>query len=838
MEQVQIIELKKQELLNVANTIYEVTNSNSKSILRSYYYKNAANEKIPLLIDQSGTEAFALSDRMKCITIDRDSTIQNASDDMRNTGSVIQLVNQIFLMLYIIHKAAVTKASKFGVYDIRTPIVIDLIDNETSDIIINLAAKETDANPINIFDYLTAEMYNSLNLFGIYIKRDLMDRKYAPVQLGFNIVSDINNIQSIAAVGNLYVYVDNILTSSESIRWWNSSHKQDHIRIINSIIQSAEVFEEGIQNVTSLSNKTTHGLLKSIGDKYDSEPFSAIAELYSLLGNSGKDIYINYPDFASSSFSTLNSQSQLTDGQLRALALFHLQNPNITINFVGATNKVESDFCKYVADLADRVEGTLSDRLIALSKKELGKLYCIEANAGRHLMAILDDVFLHNNINTFQVLAIPVDSLITILSYSENRINVCSDDKTDMFIPLHYDEDPFDYRPDFKLNPLTVKPVLSNIALIQNIFKIEQTGADVKILDVLQTLLMSRIFNPFAKAELAEFADFSVTYDSKSGYIGFDEEDAESLILLKHFPDCNKKLPNLIRDKQQEFLDENMPRSLSEKLFIAKCLIHRILRYFEIHLYKYNASRRLLSLADLVCFESEGKKYIGIGLNKLKPTFKVTPLLSPFSIQNAQKVTTEISGSGVLQFKARNVSRVIPTSIFLTFDSLPVAIAEIVKYLNIQNSCNKEYKDYISYGYKFPDYLTEYLILYSCSHSQAAIITDIDNSDYYASLKKGYINAIHSAKIESKLGIIERQEYETILQHNSLQYLISNLTAQLYNIYNYKERELIASKEDLFDSIDFNFFKSVRLQYSPLTIFGTWNTSADTVVWHTTLLKD
>lgn len=53
MEQVQIIELKKQELLNVANTIYEVTNSNSKSILRSYYYKNAANEKIPLLIDQS-----------------------------------------------------------------------------------------------------------------------------------------------------------------------------------------------------------------------------------------------------------------------------------------------------------------------------------------------------------------------------------------------------------------------------------------------------------------------------------------------------------------------------------------------------------------------------------------------------------------------------------------------------------------------------------------------------------------------------------------------------------------------------------------------------------------
>lgn len=836
MEQVQVIELKKQELLNVANAIYEVKD-NSNSVVNSYYYKDTENRKIPLQIDQSGTDAFILQNSMQCKVLGGDTENQTDYDSLRSIDNVMQLANQVFLLLYVIHKAAVAKVGR-NINTAITPIVIDLVDNEASNITIHLAERESNASPINIFEYLTKEMYNSLNLFGVYFKINLTDSRYAPVQLSFDITDAVEIINLNGISKKLFVYVDNATVSSEVIKRWNLKHSGDNIRIVNSIFQNAEIIDN-TQKVTKLSNSSTHGLLKTIGDKYNSEPFSVLAELYSILDSSGDNISINYPDFASSSYNTSNSKAQLTDGQLRALALFHLQNPNKTISFVGATNKVETDFCKYVADLADRIEGTLSDRLIALNKKEVGKLYCIEANADKHLLAILNKVFLNNDADSIDILAVPVNNLSTILSYCENRINVNSNDKTDVFIPLQYGENPFDYRPDFKLNPLAVSPTLDNIQLNQDAFYSRGIGAEVKIIDVLQAILTSDIFYPFAKAELADFADFSVEYDSKSGYIEFSSDDIEKLILLKSFPDCNKKLTNLVRNEQYKFLDENMPRSLAEKLFIAKCLIHRILRYFEVCLKDYkNADKRLLSLADLLCFESNGVKYIGISLNKVKPTFKVTPLLSPFSVRNAQQIKNDVSGNNVMQLKPRNVSRVIPTSVFTTFDSLPAAIAEIVQLLNMKYKCNKEYKDYVSYGYKFADELTEYLVLYSCSKSQAAILTDVISSSYYANLRKGCTDAIHSAKIECKLGICDAGEYADAVCFNSLQYIVCNLTAQLYNIYNFKERNLIASKESLYNYIDFNFFKSVRLQYSPLTIFGTWNTSIDTVTWHTTLLKD
>lgn len=775
------------------------------------------------------------------------------------------LSNSTFLWMFIIRKYLQDVVKNIP---LNQPIVIDLSEDRTNEMIEPVSQIEGIQQPMGITDllaflntdssWLAETLTKSLRMFGVtFSDNDIVE----PV-LAFDVFSSERSVVNSSILleqysgrsdlrGCLLTYVFAITAISHSeIDAINTTCAEHNILLVNStldrVINTNDT--EVRDDIFRLNNKQCAHLLAKLGgsrsvDKKHSN-FSDIIKLYSLLEEHNCEVSISFNDFADHTFVDSNtSEVGMTDGQLRALALFHIQHPDNPIDFESMPMRQQQDYCKYVADLADRKEGTLSDRLQALHSKSIGGLYTISTPNYKRYFVRLDAIKLSsgNTIDndSIHLLALPINKLSSCLRYVDNRPAVTQGKAGIYFDPLPYGENPFDYRPDFVIDPLAATPKMHTLTCVQSDFFCDNDRVTaVSFLPVMSTLLHTELLEPIMRAELLDYADYSSVSRQDITDDCADLTACRS-VLLSSFAYGNDK----------SITASSVGRSIHEKSFIVNAFLHRLLRYFESILQKQpgapGIARRILSLADLVCYEHKGVVYVGVA-EQFDSKFEVTPLVPTITIGSERRYSgaTEEDFSDlddcIMVMPKRIVSSITPTTIFNRKEELPTAVRAIVQWLNKQNEQENEYEDYVTYGLQF-DSWDAYLILQSCSAAGALTADTLSFFTHankeYATLTSGCEEDIHAAYIEYKQGLISYNEYIRRTQKMCELYVTSVLTIPLYSLEYVAERNVICNSSDIIKRIDFRFFKNVRLQYAPISIFGTWNAQQNTVTWHTSLLN-
>lgn len=825
----------------------------------TYVYIDNTNSQVGIDIAVSGGEIFDLPEHV-----------------LQNTSTTPVLSNSTFLWMFIIRKYL--QDSDAQTPALNVPIVIDLDDkgSETiesvrqiegimqpmslADLAENLVAKDVSTGGLS---WESKQLRDSLRLFGVtfsiedvvapLLAFDVYSSELAIVNSNILKAKYANGRKDLADCLMTYVFAITAISFSE-IDAINSECMMHNLALVNSTLDRAidTNDSEHRDDVLKLDNKYSRQLLAKLGgsravDKKHSK-FTDIIKLYSLLEEVDKEVCISYNDFADHTYVDSNTyEVGMTEGQLRALALFHLQHPDNPIDFDSMPLKQQHYYCMYVADLADRKEGTLSDRLLALHSKAIGSLYTIGTSSYKRHFARLDAIKLSSSNaitnDSIQILSLPITKLFSCLHFVDNRPTVTRVEQSIFFNPLPYGENPFDYRPDFVIDPLAAAPKYHKLTCIGSNFFCDYSSENpnqmaISILPVLSTLLHTDLLNPIMQAELIDYADYS----SVRNYDTVD--DTADLTVCK----------GIILNSFAENNDEATPtvgRSIQEKSFIANAFIHRLLRYFESVLQEQvegaGIQRRILSLADLLCYEDNGTVYVGIA-DTFESMFEVTPLIPTITIGSERRYTGATDGDFsslddcVMALPKRIVSSITPTTIFNQKEELPTAVRAIVHWLNKHNDSGEvlEYKDYVSYGMQF-DSWDAYLVLQSCS---AAGALDANTQSFFGNTNKDYATVtsgcaedIHAAYLEYKRGIISYSEYIARTQKMCELYITSILTIPLYSLEYTRERSILCNAQEIVKRIDFRFFKNVRLQYSPISIFGTWNAHQNTITWHTSLLN-
>lgn len=785
-------------------------------------------------------------------------------------GLNIQVLNNsIFLWMFVIRKYLQDVEKNVA---LNTPIVINLAEEGRSEMIEAVDQVQSIQQPMHMSDltqflnsdndWLKKAMLSSLRLFGVTFSTDdiatpvLCFDVYTEDVIKVNsktILAQYKEHPDLADALMTYVFAIASLTSSE-IDAINLVCKENNILLTNSTLgKYVDTGDsEHRDDILNLGNAQSNHLLAQLGgirsmDKKHSN-FKDLIKLYSLLEECDCEVNINYNDFADSTYMDSDTaEIGMTEGNLRALALFHIQHPDNPIDFESMPLKQQYMYCNFVADLADRREGTLSDRLQALHSKYIGGLYTIDTPDYKRFFVRLDKIKLSSsnaiNNDSIRFISLPITKLSSCLHFADNRPLISrSDTGTVYFEPLPYGEDPFDYRPDFVMDPLTDLPKQHTLQCIDaNFFCDNDETTPISILPVLQTLMHTDILEPIMQSEILDYVDYGTFFDFKPS----SDATPNQIDLTS----CSKKQPNTLMEQRGIDIDEKtVGRSIKEKGFIVTSFIHRLLRYFESVMSSEHGDshipRRILSLADLLCYEYKGTVYIGIA-DVFDSKYEVTPLVPTITIGSNRRYagTTDKSFSiddCVMPLPRLTVSKITPSTIFNRKEELPTAVRAIVSWLNKQNNQDNEYEDYVSYGLQF-DSWDAYLILQSCS-AAGALSADIHsffgNTDInYATINTGCREDIHAAHLEYKHGIISREEYISRTQKMCELYITSILTIPLYSLEYVRERSIICNSPEIVKLIDFRFFKNVRLQYSPLSIFGTWNDIGSTVTWHTSLLN-
>lgn len=782
------------------------------------------------------------------------------------------LDNATFLWMFIIHK--LLRERDKGILGLNTPIIIETgIDKELQEplIITDSSSNYRQMNINELLDATKVDLRMSLGAFGVSFVDKLTD-DIVPIEpvLAFDIYdstehangdtadviisnylsdslavdryittirrtingSDILARSDMKGIKYTYILVMGGL-ASRSIIDINSAAKDYNISVVNAVLpkKSDDTDNEHRDSVVNVSNQSSNGLLKHIGiSRLNNEPFTDIIKLYSFLENIDGDMCISYKDFSEA------HEGKLTDNQLRALALFHLQNPDKILDFEDLQPVRRTDFCRYVADLADRQEGTLSDRLIALHQKQLGKLYIVESNANCNLMAVLEDIHLSED-NSLAVAVISAKDLNTSISYRENRITIRDDaDKTHMQA-LPYGEDPYDFRPDFVINTLCAQPSAGALKCVGT--DIMYNDMPIQVIPILDAILQLNVPEAIVKAELLDYANYSFSPKSnvpvEDGKAVLSPLLQTELVTRYDWSNTNGKITDL-----------TVGRSLQEKVYIIQSFIHRLLRYFESFLNAgvLGIKQRLLSLADLVAFNCNGEVYFGVA-EQCNPQYTVRPFLSALDIHSEARRYNYSDSDDlhdcVFALNPIKVRKIMPTSVFNLTDKVPLAVQAVINWLNKKNNVGWDYKDYVSFGLRFDEW-SEFLLLHSCS-SAGNLNSDMNSlfsrsSDEFATLLSGCNNAIKAAYLEYILNINSKSNYEHVTEDISRLFVMSFLTIPLYSLNYATERNAICTSTELLNEIDFTFYKNVRMQYAPITIFGNWNQTGNMVTWHTTLLKN
>ncbi len=820
--------------------------------LKTVLYK--PNKINPLVADE-----YVFDGLQDTINITKDSIVITAN------GHNFVMHSDTLIWVYLIQLAL--KMANPDLEDIvNTDIQIDLQNEEEifSDGGIALKGAYHQLS-VSYFEKLLMEpgsnLLPSLNLFGITVVGNQTDRILINTffrKLYFDtsskqITNGIKDIEEILSAypelkGTLYLYLPNLNTNNVDIISLNKQLADKDVVIANAYTSTISVALEMPSDIHRFRSDEVKSMFHSISEGANNESFSDLIKLYSLLDNcDARDIELDYRDFF---YQALDEMKGLSKSHLRVLALFHLQHPEKVINLANAgASSCEALYLNYLAALSDRQEGTLSDRLNAFlykSKNDKGKMFVTDFGAQRFMFSQLNECKLSDTGNNIlPCLAVSLDELQSVIHYSENRIsvtpkNIAGKQASTSYVlnPLHYGENPFDYRPDFICDTLGVIPNAYNFYLKDSALyvgtSVENTKS-VEILPVMDTLLESDFLNDFISANILEYADYSLPVDINV------EGNTANLDALYENTYCNIQLHGA--KAATEVNEQTMARTLHEKAFIAKSFIHRVLRYFEQHLNSETAvSQRILNITDLVCFRCEGRIYLGI-TDKFNPVYTVTPYTSLVKLSRALSSSEEASADLVFKLPVRNVNNVIPTSAFNMPDQIPLVLKSI--FLSLQKSdptyANKEYKDCITYGQKFDDW-TEFFVLHSCG----AAGKSAKRIDQFFKLSQknvptfgvGCASSIHAAFTKYKLGLIDEAEYQHILAEYSQLFVKGMTLIPMYSIDIANERNSVCNSKELLNLIDFNYFKDVRMQYSPISIFGSFNREDKNVTWHTTLLKE
>lgn len=707
----------------------------------------------------------------------------------------------------------------------------------------------------NILKGSQPSLLHSLNLFGITVIGSASDETYSR-QLYFdapsNEVKAITDIEEIlpkyqGLKGTLYLYLPKLSITNIDVFHLNQQLADRNVVVVNAYTSSVSIPDEMPDEMPSdiyrFASEDVKELFKSLSQSADDEPFTDLIKLYSLLDScDAKDIELDYNDFLYET--SFNSMKGLSDTYLRVLALFHLQNPKKVLNLVHAAVGHEVTYLNYLADLSDRREGTLSDRLDAFLYKvqnDVGKLVVTDFGASGFMFSRLNDCKLSDTENNvLPCLAVPLDKLQAAIRYMENRISVTpknipgkANSTSYVLNPLNYGENPFDYRPDFICDPLGATPTSCNLYLTDAGLSMGISVDDAKsveILPVVNTLLESNFLNDFIKADILEYADYSCPIDLD---IDGDKADLSSLYQ-------NTYNGKLIYGVKVDVNERTIARNLHEKAFIVKSFIHRVLRYFEYNLNSSTTiSPRILNVTDLICFKCGDEIYIGIADN-FKPVYKVTPFASLVAPSQERLSSVKASTDLVYELPEQKVDKIIPTSTFNMPDQVPITLESIFLKFKPEKPID-EYENYITYGQKFDDW-TEFFVLHSCGRAGK----NAENMEQFSKLSQkdvptfgvGCSSAIYAAFTRFKLGLLSEQEYKSVVAEYSALFVKGMLLVPMYSVDIANERISICNSKELWDFIDFNYFKDVRLQYSPISVFGTFNRKGKNVTWHTTLLKE
>lgn len=822
--------------------------------LRTILYKpNGVN---PLVADE-----YIFDDLQSTIGITKDSL--NVLVD----GKTITMHSDTLIWVYLIQLAL--KAANPDLSNIvNTDIQVDLRNEEEilSDggVALNGAYQQLS---VSYFEkLLTASGSNflpSLNLFGITVveskgqpghplvnslsRKLYFDTSTRQITAGISDIADVLSSYPNLA-GTLYLYLPNLNTNNIDIISLNEQLAGKNVIVANAYTSTISIALEMPDNIHRFTSDEIKRMFHSISEGTNNESFSDLIKLYSLLDNcDAKDIELDYRDFF---YQTIDDMKGLSKSHLRVLALFHLQHPEKVLNLANAgASSSEAIYLNYLANLSDRQEGTISDKLDAFLYKcenDIGKMFVTDFGAQRFMFSQLNDCKLSDTENNIlPCLAVALEDLQAAMRYNENRIsvtplNIPGKQASTSYVlnPLHYGENPFDYRPDFTCDALGVIPTAFNFYLKSSELYIGTSVENinsVKILSVVDTLLESDFLKDFISANILEYADYSFPLDVNvdNGIVNLD-----SLYCNAHYY-AERNGAKVAKDINEQ----TMARTLHEMAFIVKSFVHRVLRYFEQHLSSDTAiTPRILNITDLVCFKCKDKIYLGV-TDIFNPVYTVTPYASLVKLSRALTSSEEASADLVFKLPQRNVNNIIPTSAFNMPDQTPIVLKSI--FLSLQRSdiayADKEYKDCITYGWKF-DSWTEFFVLHSCG---AAGKSAKRIEQFFKLSQKnvptfgvGCASAIHAAFTKYKLGLIDESKYKSILVEYSKLFVTGVMQIPMYSVDIANERDTVCNSKELWNLIDFNYFKDVRMQYSPISIFGSFNREDKNVTWHTTLLKE